>query len=528
MKGFRQHRRLLAIDIGSDAVSCVYREVTAKGFRILACASSKKVSPSDILQFLHDFRRKNSVRNKEVILSISRADSVSMKYLILPDLPTEELIGAAKWQLKEEVPFDVESAYFEWQAVKEFTDEEGVKKKGIIFIIVKKETVDEYLFLLGKCNLRPISITNSSLNYVHLAADAPPVFAVLDVQENDATLNIYTNRQLSLVRTLPISWRKIIQSLTEILVSDKGKVEISSDEAEGIVTMFGVPDSEDQVIKDNIRGGQVIALLRPVLEALTRELNFSFKYFISSLGEQSPSRLYLAGEVIHFKNLDKYLGREFHMEVSALKIPDTIDMKKLEKKHVLSGRERSAILSAVGSLLQDAQGINLLPQELRDKNQDRSRQTLLRMGIVMIGSIFLFWLGSLELQVRDYTQRLKNAQQHLTTIGVLQQMKERIALKEELIRKIQEKEFPTDGLLKVLSAVVPPQVILDEMNFQGDGFYMILRGKIFAGEADAQTILTTFMEQLENSPLVAEAGLVSLSTVGPTQVFEVKCDLNHR
>lgn len=513
------------MDIGSDTLSLVYREVTVKGFRILNYAVYKKVSPDDFIRLINDFRRKNSIHNNEVVLSISQTDSVSIKYLILPDLPSEELVGAAKWQLKEEIPFDVEQTYIEWQAVKEFTDEEGAKKRGIIFIIVKKETVDQYLSLLAKCDLRPVSITNSSLNYAHLIKDAPPVFAVLDVQENDSTLNIYTNRQLSFVRTLPVSWQKIIQSLAEILISDKGKIELSYDDAENIVTTFGIPDNEAQRITDNIRGAQVTALLRPVLEALSRELNFSFKYFTSSLGEQKPARLYLAGEVIHFKNLDKYLSKEFDFAVAPLAAPESMDMQKSQKAVIPNAREESAILSALGSLLPDAQRINLLPQELKDQNQNRSQKAFLRVGSVILGSILLFWWGSIEFQIWDYSQRLKNARQHLTTIGFLQELKEKMARKEELIKKIQETEIPVDGLLKVISATVPAQIILDEMNFSGNSFHIVLRGKIFAAEADAQTILTNFMEQLENTPLVAEAGLVSITTVGPTQAFEIKCDL---
>ena len=270
MKGFRQYRRLLAIDISSNTVSLVYREVTAQGFRILNYAAFKNVSSENIVQEVNDFCRKNSVRNKEVLLSISQTDSVSIKYLILPELPADELIGAAKWQLKEEVPFDIEHAYLEWQIVKEFTDEEGAKRQGMVFIAIKKETVDQYVSVLAQCHLRPLGITSSSLNYVHLITDAPAVFAVLEVQENDATLDIYLNRRLSFVRILPFSWQKIIQSLTEILVSDQGKIELSCDDAENIVTVCGVPDHDAQVISGNIRGSQVTAMLRPILEALTR------------------------------------------------------------------------------------------------------------------------------------------------------------------------------------------------------------------------------------------------------------------
>ena len=178
-------------------------------------------------------------------MSISDADGLIIKHLVLPVLPEAEILEAIKWQLKEEMPFALEGAIWDWQLTREYSEEDGARKKGITVAAVKKEIINDYLTIIGNCGLKPMAITSGPFTYAKLLgaySQNPPCSAVLDIGFKDASLSIYNNNKLSFMRRLSFSAQNLTQSLMGTLVSDKGRVELSYEQAQDIRNTFGIPE----------------------------------------------------------------------------------------------------------------------------------------------------------------------------------------------------------------------------------------------------------------------------------------------
>ncbi|HBO96906.1 MAG TPA: hypothetical protein DE315_00400 [Candidatus Omnitrophica bacterium] len=530
----RKPQKFLAIDFSQAMTGIVYVESLDNGLKLLAYdirknSAAEKENDAAVVNSIKAFLEKNSIAEKDVMVSISDADPVVIKFLTLPFIPEKEIPGAAKWKLKDDVPFDLDQSAIAWQVVGDYVDSEGAKNRGMIFVVMLKEAIDRYLSIMGQCHLEPLGVTSSSFNYASLlqhTAQNSKVTAVLDVDYKGSTLSIYSGNKLNFVRRLSISWEKLTQSLTEVIVSGEGKIGLSHDEAQSIGTTFGIPEDENQTVKDKVQATRIISLLRPLLETLVRDLKFSFQYFASNFNTEPPGSLYLTGGGSNLKNLDKYLSKALNLEVSYLLLPGRVDARILEGGK-LDQSSRNKIINALGAALGDPRAINLLPPEVTARRAERLQRVILRLFGIAAGAVFLFLLFSAQFQVRDYQSRVKNAQTHLRTVAEINVLKERVQAREDLIAKIQENRVPVTGVLKVISASVSAEIILNELSFDQAKHTLLLKGVIPAEEESAQRVLIDFMQRLELFSFFAEVSLVSSRRVETIQEFEILGEVVH-
>ena len=551
---FKKLGRLVVVDFNQSMIKFVYLESFPGGFKLFNYGiqpvwpiQGKKEEAAE--NFLNNFLRKNSIFGQETIINFSESGSVIIKYLELPLLPPKEIISAAKWQLKEEVHFNLEKACIDWQIVKEYIDEEGIKKNGIIFAIAKGEAVDGCLAFIHKCHLIPSRIVVAPFNYANILnslSSSQKISAVLDVDFHESTLNIYENNKLHFVRKLPISWEKFILSLTGGLVSQRGGNQLSYEEAEEIKNTVGIPQDEGQVVHGHIQASQIISLIRPLLETLVRELKASFDYFTSTFDAQNPAVLYLTGGGANLKHLDSYLNKELHMEVAYLPFPDCVglphekekfnkinpdgtEQKKgpIQKREKISHEDQNVLINTIGAALGDSKSIDLLPAGIKKKKKLSALKIFFDLGVIFLGAIFLLILLFTRLQTVEYRKKLKISQAHLRTIDGIKTLKEKIRLREELIDKLRAGTVPADGVLKVISNLTPTEIILDELQMDQTNHSLALIGSVSGGEDAAGPIITHFMAQLEASLFFSEASLISSQRVGVLQKFEIKCTISH-
>jgi Tfp pilus assembly PilM family ATPase len=327
--------RFLAIDFSPALMEIVYMEKVGDGFNLLAydcrqLTTDSKQSYEEIVGQINHFIEQHHVVSREVVISISDADSVAIKYMTLPVMSPEELVRTAKWQIKEDVGFDVSDACTGFQIINTFEGDDGSKRNHLIFVVIKKEAADFYLAVVAQCGLLPLNITTSPFNYASILKKfpvSPSVTAILDIDYKEATLSIYAGTDLYFVRSLPITWEKITQSLTEILVSERGEVQLSEEEAEGVKNTVGIPLESTPSKQGRMESTLIRSLMRPLLEALVRELKFSFSYFVTTFDRDQPGILYITGGGANLRNLDTYLARELNMKVSCLPFPPNIHIK---------------------------------------------------------------------------------------------------------------------------------------------------------------------------------------------------------
>ncbi len=527
-------KKLLVIDCSATDIKIVYLESMAKGVEILA-ADSKKISAATLQDqtriiddFIHVFLQENSVVTKNVVINVSTEESIFIKPVTLPSIPESEILNAAKWQLKEDMPFDIESALIDWQVIKEHVDHDGVKQNIFLFAVAREEVIKNYLDMLAPFKFDILAVTTTVFSYENLfrafPAERPAaIAAVLDIEQEYSTLSIYKNHHLALVRKLPLSWDKFTQALREVFVLEQEKIQLSIEEAETIKNTIGVPEDLSVRVKDHIYAIHIFTLIRPLLESLLRDMKLSFHYFRTNIEEETPALVYLGGYGARLKNLAKYLSRELGVSVQPFPLPEGIKAKMKNEEWFQSNR--LALMGTLGAGLIDANSVNFLPDEIRLKKETRRQNAfwVLMVGLGVIGILFFFLM--MQNQIFEYEDRLNNVQGNLSTVEEIKKLQAKIQRREALLDQVQKNTIPVHGLLKIISQLIPEDIVLSELRFDQDAHSLLLKGTASLGQERSQSLLTNFMEKLELSSFINEADLVSSRQTQGEEEFEIKCDI---
>jgi Tfp pilus assembly PilM family ATPase len=92
------------------------------------------------------------------------------------------------------------------------------------------------------------------------------------------------------------------------LVSDKGKIKLSLEEAERIKREVGIPpEGESKMIDDKILTTQLLSMIRSPLEQLVNEIDRCFDYYREESGGGKIDSLMLFGGGALLKGLQQFL-----------------------------------------------------------------------------------------------------------------------------------------------------------------------------------------------------------------------------
>lgn len=522
-------KRVACIDFGASCVKIVWLEVRQDKYVLLAYvlkefdASSK--TASQISSFLKQIFESNQIGVKEVFLNISESDWIFIKKLSLPQMSKEELLNAVKWQLKADIPFSFEESVADLEIIREYTDSEGAKKIELFCVFGKKNVINKYISAVAACGLTVRKISSSVFNYCGILSVLPlnpQVSAIFDIGRTHSYITIYQKNKLSFIRSLDFSTSKFCASLVGSLLTDKGKVEIDLKQAEQLMLQQGIPLNEPVNLDAQIKASGIIPLMRPLLETVAKELARSFDYFKYESGLNNLDVLYLTGGGSNLKNLGDYLTGQLKVRIEKLPLPELIDIKNVDaKKFAL---DSSQLFNAIGLGLSTC-GINLLPREIKIQKIELIQKTSLRIAAVTIGAMFVFSWLMINFQIRDYKQRLNIARLHLQSVEKIKNLKRIVDSREGLINTIHKGKVPSGGLLKLVSAIIPSTIILNEFSFDQASHTMWLAGVVTLGKDSVEKVLTDFMNDLENSGFIDEASLINSKEAQGINNFQIKCSL---
>ncbi|MCM8779950.1 MAG: pilus assembly protein PilM, partial [Candidatus Omnitrophica bacterium] len=435
-------------------------------------------------------------------------------------LPKKEALQAIRWQLKDELGANYDNVLIEWRIAKEYADADGASKQEVVFAWLKN--TDKYLSISRQCNLLPLGITTAFFNYASVLkcyTENLSVEAVLDIGAADSAICIYINNRPAFSRRLVFSTEKITQSLTDTLLTVKGPVKLSYEQAEEVRDKFGLPLDESAVLENNLAAIHVISLLRPSLESLVRELKYSFDYFTLNYKEERPAILYLTGGGANLKNLDAYLNKELNLKISYLSLPPCIDTTAIPQQAL--EKDKKQLVNALGAVLAGPESVNFLPLEARMQRIEPIEKGFLRLVAFAAVAFLTVSYYLLNFQLRFYKKRLDNSAIILQKVGQLNAAIEKLSPLEDIVYEIKKHSLPAEGLLKLLSNVLPADVILDELFLDEKTNSLNLKGTVVKDPAS----LAKAVEELNRSAFFKKAVLVSSKKEAGVQSFEITCEL---
>ncbi|HOX55156.1 MAG TPA: pilus assembly protein PilM [Candidatus Omnitrophota bacterium] len=476
---------------------------------------------------IKDFIKENNVDYKNTVLNPS-LESTLIKRIQIPAVPDSELFDAVKWQIKDDISFDVANAVIDYSVIKKTTKEDGSKILDIIAIAVREEKIKQQVLLLKQAGLDSIAVNISPFGYLKIIEQnftlqpALPL-AALNIDDSSSYLAIYKDNKFEFFREIPISIDRLKDSLKGVLATQSGKIELSSSEIDEIISSIGIP-LEESSYKNKINYIQLLSLMRPVLERLIIEVKRSLSYYDTEYGAGLVKKIMIAGGGVKIPNFEKFLAKELRLDVENIALPD-----KFVISSAVNQSELSECLSSLGLVLDYEKQINLLPFEFRTQQIENVEKVSLRW-VVFIAVLFLT-MSFLFTKVRIgiLNRNLNNAKFQLSNLMPVKEFTQNLAAISNFTNNIKKSQPPLGAILKKLSNIAGKEIFFYQLSVNCESKDGFIRGFVKTLDQNPDAVLTEFISSMKNSGYFSNASIANVSKekkeTGDIAVFNINFKL---
>jgi len=524
IKNLFKKEYVIGLDIGSSSVKAAQFTETEGTLRLVK-ADLKELPHTDddaaqenqTISAIKYLLRGVDLKKSTIIASVN-CPQTAVKKITAPYMPKSELRDGIRLQAKNYFPFPIDESLIDYEIMGDVVDK-GVRKYELIVATCPIKTVDRYLELLKKAGIRPSSFVSTSAALQKVAELSPDkkgqTICLVDIGESHTELVIIKGGYLSFSRKVPITGSDFTKAMTGMLISDRGKTQLSMDEAEKIKKEIGLPaEGDSKVIDNKITSVQILSMLRSPAEQLAGEIERCFDFYREETGGGNIDSVMLFGGGASLGGLLKLLSDSLG---AGVKLGDPLEQLRMNKDAV-AGREMNAhrIELAIGAALSGTKGINLLPPEIKEEAQmvvKRGTAEAIATAVVIVS--LLFYIG-MRIKVDNLKTRIGVAKKEYTSIQP--QLKKAEAL--ILAKSVLADEPQWEDVFKELSNLMPASVHMENIRMENN---VITMSGVVSGP-DGEQALAAFILTLEQG-IFNNVRLVSSKDLPGKQgvEFELKC-----
>jgi type IV pilus assembly protein PilM len=543
--------------------------MTSKG-PFLTCMGMKEIPPGTdkedvdkLSQILNALFKEVGLKTKKVRMTVS-GSGVQIKRISIPSLPKAELKEAVRWEIKDHLPFPVETAQIDFHILNEYV-EDNVKKLDLIVVACPRNLIDRTLSIAERAGLQPIHLDVASFALWNTLSawdriKKEETVALIDMGAEKTGIYIFKDGILQFSREVTPGGADITRALMEGIGS-AGEAQLIYERSEKIKQEIGIPSepSQEGMSDKSASLSKLSFLVRPVLERLAAEIGRSLDYYRSQFNEERIDRILLTGGGANLKNIVSYLANDLRLPVEHFNPLKKIffDSKKIDAQ--LLDQVGSAFTIAVGLGFTEPKRIELLPAE----EPFLSKVQIWRLFPVLAPLIaLLIFLGIIWDMNGQVTAIQKERDVKMAKVASVDTLQAKLKWLKEKDLQIKQKlsQFPSPmivsvpyrDILREFNDILPDNVTLALLSVQSKGKplkkgapssrpqegesqrdedrELYITGVAFGNDVRCLTALAQIIERLERSPLFKNVKLVSADEnklyTQPGAGFEIACDIN--
>lgn len=240
------------------------------------------------------------------------ASELTVRRISIPFMRRSEILPALALEGRKHVSFSIEDAEIRFEILNatEAGPETGYQ---LLVAIANRRALEDARGVLEHAGLRPVAITVRPIALKSLLAslnrtDGQDVVAYLEMGPRQSQIVVLKGSEIRFIRDFTIGGDSLADALRSIVVPGQGTVDLSLEDARGLIDTWGIPQGEEEAqTAGPIPLSAISVMLRPVLERLVRELLNSFDYVNEQFLGEAVTRLVLLGEGARVRNLPAYL-----------------------------------------------------------------------------------------------------------------------------------------------------------------------------------------------------------------------------
>jgi type IV pilus assembly protein PilM len=549
----------IGLDIGSHSIKLVGLTMTSKvpflshaGIKEIPYGAEKE-NPAFISETIKALYREVGLKPGKVRLTISGAD-IHIRQITIPSMPKAEMKEAVRWEMKNHLPYPIESTQIDFYILEEVS-ESGMKKMDLVAVACPKYQIDRLLSIAEGAGLRPVHLSvgpfalwNALLTLGSL--EKGDVVVLFDFGAEKTGIYLFKNGLFHFSREFTPSGTDFTRAVMEGIESQE-EPDLVYGEAEKLKKAMGIPSKTfyEKNGGPSINLSKIPFLVRPVLERLSAEIERSLDYYKSQLNIDRVDRFLLSGGGANLKSIDTYLSDELRLPVERFnpfkKIP--FDAKKIDPE--LLDQMGPIFTTAVGVALPAQRQIDLLPAKEPLWSKARLEKYLPRFSFLII---LLIFIGIVWHMNGEISRIQKERDEKIAQAKTLEMLQSKLMMLKEKEAKIKQDlsifppsmifPMPFRELLGTVSHLTPENVTITllsthskakpqrEESQDHEGNELEIKGLAFGSDQRCLTSMAQIIEGIEKSPLLKNAKLISAdedkSYNQPGIEFEIVCDID--
>lgn len=319
-------KKCIGLDLGHSQIKIVEVEETQLGWRLLRAikvptplntiSDCTVVEPVELANFLKTLFKQHKITTTACHVGVS-SSSVVVRTVKMPRMAEEALRRSIKFEAGRFIPNSVEDSYVEFEILGD-ADEEG--QMNVLVVAAPRELVDSRIqactlagLVVEGVDFEPFAAYRSLIEYDNLRGWEEETFAFVNIGSHITSVNIVSNGQFMLSRTIMQGGRTLTDNLAHFF-------KISEPDAERGKAQLSVAE----LIADIPIENPPLKVIQPSLEELVRELKRTFNYLQSQGSESVPpiTRMVLCGGGAELKGLGQYLSAKLDLDVLTLGVLD--------------------------------------------------------------------------------------------------------------------------------------------------------------------------------------------------------------
>lgn len=530
---------------------------------------------------LKDFAKGH--RKYEVWTNISTAKA-EIWNINIPKVSRKQITDAVYWSVKKEKQFDESEFILDFDVLGEVA-EKGVPKLAVTVYLAPRKQVDEVVDLFSKAGfkLHGVTIAPTAIQSLFRTKWIEPgagTYANLYVGSNWSRIDIFNQGNLVLSRGIKAGTNSMVESLmdaynmeqggsggmsNETIVQDEPVISMDMDDEPIVLddipsqTMDGTSPGHQgmefeqarQVLMGRLLEGKVpsgmpggeldegelVDMILPAAERLVRQIERTFEYHTTTMGNEPVEKIYFSGSICTNKLILQYMYSQLGIESLVLDPlhPENPNVGRMEGPE--SAVERMEYNLVVALALSDN---SITPNLINTyKAKEKERQALgVDKAIYLVTIFALAVLAGVWMWQRDAIQEARREYKQLKTQldayqpraneKVLLQLADKVSRMHLSLKKASHR-YEGLSLLSELSEITPDHVKLlkvemdlgpyvplsavgaaeqqpDQQQNQQKDYekFVIMEGFIEGDEVDKfESAFTSFLIKLENSKMFA-------------------------
>ena len=290
---FRRAKKLLGVDIGTQAVKVVELTVSGTGLAVTGFGLVEVIEEGMEGEALRRLVTEQRLRGASVVSAVS-GRSVIVRNIVMRQMADEELRRAIPFEADKYIPFGVEEVILDCQALREAEAPAGEMR--VVLVAVKRNVVDEQVGLLQSVGLKPAIVDvdrfalGNAFSLQRGGVDGK-VVALGDIGASKTNINILQGETSYFTREVYVAGSDFNARIARELDIEASQVEALKRE----------PGERAEVVQEAVSA---------VLDDLCNEINLSFDFYQNEF-DREVEEVYLSGGSSQLVGLLESLGRIF-------------------------------------------------------------------------------------------------------------------------------------------------------------------------------------------------------------------------